>query len=110
MRPQASAVLPLMFVYVPGASVAAATSWGWSNSSAVSPKFRPARSAARFASRTFGLPWYFASIQSTSGCAGRVYIQQISPRAKKFLERSASRRLTSRSSVACRVIEVIGTS
>ena len=53
---------------------------------------------------------YFASIHSTNGLAGRVYIQQIRPRAKKFLDRSASRRFTPRSSVACNVIDVIGTS
>ena len=41
---------------------------------------------------------------------GRVYSQLTSPRAKKFLERSASRGLTPASLETSVVIEVIGTS
>ena len=41
---------------------------------------------------------------------GRVYIHEITPSAKKFFERSASRGLAPVSLVASMVSEVIGTS
>ena len=44
-----------------------------------------------------------------TGSVGRVYIQQISPSAKKFFERSASRGLAPVSLVASIVMLVIGT-
>ena len=42
--------------------------------------------------------------------SGREYSQEMSPRAKKFFERSASRGLTPSGAVASLVSEVIGTS
>jgi hypothetical protein len=62
------------------------------------------------ASRTAGRDPNLALIQSIVGCSGRVYIHEMSPRAKKFFDRSASRGFTPNGSQACRVIEVIGTS
>ena len=59
---------------------------------------------------TSGLPAYFSLIQSMVGSMGRVYSQLIRPRAKKFLDRSASRGLTPASLDTSVVIEVIGTS
>ena len=70
----------------------------------------PAMNAARFASSTWGRFAKRLLIQSTSGSVGRVYIQQISPSAKKFFERSASRGFTPSGLVASTVIDVIGTS
>ena len=63
-----------------------------------------------FASSTSGRFAKRFLIQSISGSVGRVYIQQISPSAKKFFERSASRGFTPSGLVASTVIEVIGTS
>ena len=80
-----------------------------SNSSAVSPKAWPALNAAVLAAATWGLPANFSVIQSRVGSIGRVYIHEITPRAKKFLDRSASRGFTSRSAQACLVRLVIGT-
>jgi hypothetical protein len=52
----------------------------------------------------------FSSIHSEVTSVGRLYIQETRPRAKKFLERAASRALMpSIPSVARTVIEVIGT-
>ena len=45
-----------------------------------------------------------------NGSVGRLYIHEINPSAKKFLERSASRGFTPSGLVASIVIEVIGTS
>jgi hypothetical protein len=47
--------------------------------------------------------------QSTVGSRGRVYIHDSSPRAKKFLDRSASRGFTPRGWTASLVREVMGT-
>jgi hypothetical protein len=95
---------------VPGGSAAGLTSKGWSNSSAVSPKACPALKAARLASRTMGLALKRCSIQAIVSATGRVYIQDTSPRAKKFFDRSASRGFTPSGSTAPRVRLVIGTS
>ena len=62
------------------------------------------------ASATRGLPPNRSAIHSTVGSIGRVYIQLMRPRAKKFLERSASRGLTPASLQTSWVMEVIGTS
>ena len=51
----------------------------------------------------------FVSIHSIVGSTGRVYIHEMRPSAKKFLERSASRGFTPSSFVASSVIDVIGT-
>ncbi|MEL7155232.1 MAG: 2-oxoacid:acceptor oxidoreductase family protein, partial [Actinomycetota bacterium] len=51
----------------------------------------------------------FSWIQSSVGSRGREYIQEMRPRAKKFLERSASRFFTSSSAVASRVSLVMAT-
>ena len=51
----------------------------------------------------------FSSIHVSTGSVGRVYIQQINPSAKKFLERSASRGFAPVSLVASTVMLVIGT-
>src|SRR6476469_5909162 len=61
------------------------------------------------ASRTCGREENFDSIHSTVGSTGRVYIHEMSPRAKKFFERSASRGLTPSSLHASSVRLVIGT-
>src|SRR5262245_47277332 len=61
------------------------------------------------ASRTCGRDENFDSIQSSVGSTGRVYIHEISPRAKKFFDRSASRGFTPRSLHASSVRAVIGT-
>ena len=54
----------------------------------------PALKAARLASRhDLGFLAKRCSIQSRVGSTGRVYIQESSPRAKKFFDRSASRGL-----------------
>jgi hypothetical protein len=59
---------------------------------------------------TGGVVANFCSIQSTVTSTGRLYIQETSPRAKKFLDRAASREvIPSIPSVALTVIEVIGT-
>src|ERR1017187_2884470 len=98
-----------MLRYRPGSNRAGATSYAWSKSSAVSPKLYPALNAARLAARTVSRLAYFSSIHLTVGSVGRVYIQDRRPRAKKFLDRSASRGLTPRGLVASRVIDVMGT-
>ena len=51
----------------------------------------------------------WSSIHSSVGSIGRVYMNDTSPRAKKFLERSASRGLTPSGSQASLVSDVIGT-
>ena len=66
--------------------------------------------ALRLASMIRGLPAYFSSIQPMVASMGRVYSQLMSPRAKKFFERSASRGLTPASRQTSVVIDVIGTS
>ena len=48
-------------------------------------------------------------MNSSVGSTGRVYIHEIKPSAKKFLERSASRGFTPCSATASRVIWLIGT-
>jgi len=63
-----------------------------------------------FASSTSARLAKRALIQSINGSVGRLYIQEMSPSAKKFFERSASRGLTPSGLVASIVIEVIGTS
>ncbi len=62
------------------------------------------------ASATSGLLPKRCVIHSMVGSTGRVYIQLIRPRAKKFLERSASRGLTPASLQTSWVMEVMGTS
>ncbi|MND08100.1 hypothetical protein D3C83_304980 [compost metagenome] len=62
------------------------------------------------ASRTISLLANREVIQSHTGSTGRSYIHDTTPRAKKFLDRSASRGLAPVSLAASRVIEVMGTS
>ena len=62
------------------------------------------------ASATWGLATKRRVIHSSVGSTGRVYIQEMTPRAKKFLDRSASRGLTPSGVTAPLVSEVIGTS
>ncbi len=62
------------------------------------------------ASRTIVLLAKRSLIQSHTGWIGREYIHDTTPRAKKFLDRSASRGLAPVSLAASSVIEVIGTS
>src|SRR5262245_20147448 len=109
-RPQAGAVLPLMLVHGPAARTPGRTSHGWSNSSAVSPKAWPALNAAVLASATSGRATKRRVIHSSVGSTGRVYIHEMRPRAKKFLDRSASRGLTPSGVTAPFVREVMGTS
>jgi hypothetical protein len=66
--------------------------------------------AAVLASATSGLATNRRWIHSSVGSTGRVYIHEIRPRAKKFLDRSASRGLTPSGVTAPLVSEVIGTS
>ena len=67
-------------------------------------------SARWLASPRAVLPANFFSIQSVECWVGRPYIQETRPRAKRFLQRAASRELMpSIPSVARTVIEVIGT-
>ena len=57
-----------------------------------------------------GLEANFCSIQRTVASVGRLYIHETRPRAKRFLDRAASRAvIPSIPSVARTVIEVIGT-
>jgi hypothetical protein len=70
---------------------------------------KPARKAARLASRIGGFDSNFFSIQAMVESVGRPYIQETRPRAKKFFDRAASREVISMPSVARIVIEVIGT-
>jgi hypothetical protein len=99
-----------MFVYVPGWRVAGLTLYGWSNSSAVSPKEWPALNAAVLASATCGFLPNRSVIQRNVGSTGRVYIHDTRPSAKKFFERSASRGFTPSGVTASFVIDVIGIS
>src|SRR3954469_5800136 len=108
--PHASAVLPVMFVYVPASCLAGLTWYGWSNSSAVSPNAWPALNAAVLASATCGVFPKRDVIHSNVGSTGRVYIHDTSPRAKKFFERSASRGLIPSGVTAPLVSDVIGIS
>ena len=55
------------------------------------------------------LPANLASIQSSVGSTGLEYIHESRPRAKKFLDRSASRGFTPRSLQASLVMLVIAT-
>src|ERR1035437_8282848 len=110
MRPQAGAGLPVMFMYLPRARVAGRTYEEDSNNSAVSPKWYPAFIARRLASITRNLPSYFDLIHSAVASMGWVQSQQMSPSAKKFLERSASRGFTPASLDTSVVIDVIGIS
>ncbi len=110
MMPHARAVLPVTLVYSPaGIVVAGRTSKRCPTASVVSPKWYPARKAARLAPATSSsLPkrcWIHSSVASV----GRVYIHDTSPRAKKFFERSASRGLTPSGAEASLVSDVIGT-
>ena len=66
--------------------------------------------AARLAAATCGFFENFSSIQVRVGSVGRVYIQLTRPRAKKFLDRSASRGFTPSGATASFVSDVIGTS
>ena len=86
------------------------TSYVDGNSSAVSPKFQPALKARVLASATIGVLPKRLWIHCSVGSVGRVYSQLMRPRAKKFLERSASRGLVPDGLTASRVSEVIGTS
>src|SRR5688500_2431480 len=99
-----------MFRYRPLGGAAAATAKACWDSSAGSPKLNPALKAARLASRTTSLLAKRFVIQSHTGSTGREYIHDTTPRAKKFLDRSASRGLAPVSLAASSVIEVIGTS
>src|SRR4051794_3520544 len=109
-RPQARAVLPLMFVYVPGSKWVALTAKGPPTSSAVSPKLYPALKARELASATAGVLANRLAIQSSVSWWGRLYIHDTRPRAKKFLARSASRDLAPLGLAASMVSEVMGTS
>ena len=102
--------MPVMFRYRPLGRTAGAISKACWNSSAVSPKLNPALKAARLASRMTSLLAKRWLIQSHTGSTGREYIHDTTPRAKKFLDRSASRGLAPVSLAASSVIEVIGTS
>ena len=85
-------------------------SYSTASSSVVSPKFQPARKAARLASRIGGLAANFSSIHSTVVLVGRPYMNEISPSAKRFLARWASAGLMpSMPSVDRTVSVVIGT-
>src|ERR1044072_4473885 len=99
-----------MLRYRPLGRTAGAISNECWNSSAVSPKLNPALKAARLASRTIGLLADRAQLHSETGSTGREYIHDSTPRAKKFLDRSASRGLAPLSLAASSVMEVIGTS
>ena len=111
ISPYASAMLPVMLRYVPGASVrrrdlvrvveqlgGLAEVVAGLERGAVGRRAPCGSLANRF------------SIHSSVGSIGRVYIHEISPRAKKFFERSASRGFTPSSLVASSVSDVIGTS
>jgi hypothetical protein len=65
----------------------------WWNSSVVIPKLNPARNASVFALPTGSSP-NLAWIHSKTGSVGRLNIQEMRPRAKKFLERSTARPVT----------------
>src|SRR5579875_4192796 len=108
--PQARAVFPETLVYVPGRRAAGFTSYADSKISAVSPKFQPALNASVLASRTISLLAKRLCSHSSVGSPGRPYIHDTSPKAKKFLERSASRALVPLGFTACMVSEVIGIS
>src|SRR5687768_6659938 len=99
-----------MLRYLPLGRTAGEISNACWNNSAVSPKLNPALRAARLASRTTSLEANRVLIQSRIGSIGRANIHDSTPRAKKFLERSASRGLAPVSLAASSVIEVIGTS
>src|ERR671934_87121 len=73
---------------MPGGAGAGSTSYWTATGSAVSPKFQPARKAARFASRTPGVSANFFSTQSIVLCVGRPYIHDTSPRANRFFGRA----------------------
>src|SRR5262245_55795662 len=109
IRPQANAVVPLTFRYVPGATGAGLTSYVWAKTSVVSPKLYPARKAARFPALISSDLATFASIHFSVTSVGRPYIQETSPRAKKFFARSASFLVMLMPSVARSVIDVMGT-
>ena len=79
------------------------------NISAVSPKACPALKAAVLAATTSGRLPNFTWIQSRVGSVGRSNSQLTTPRAKKFLLRSASRGFTPRSLHTCLVRLVMGT-
>jgi hypothetical protein len=98
-----------MFVYSPWGIGAGRTWYGWSNSSVVSPKWKPAWNAAVFAARTRSSLNRLV-IQSMVDSTGRENSHEMRPSAKKFLERSASRFLTPSGSAAWIVSDVIGTS
>jgi hypothetical protein len=103
-------VVPLTLRYVPGGtSVAGSTLYWTSISSDVSPKFHPARNAARFASSEPGRLANFPRSQRSVGSVGRSYSHETTPSANRFLARPASRVETcSIASVARAVSEVIG--
>ena len=103
-------MLPVILRYRPLGRTAGAISKECWNSSAVSPKLNPALNAARLASRTISLLANRFPIHSITGSIGRAYIHDTTPRAKKFLDRSASRGFAPVSLAASFVIEVIGTS
>ena len=76
----------------------------------VSPKLYPALKAAVLAAMTAASLAKAIPIHSRVGSIGRLNIQVIRPRAKKFLERSTPRPPTPESLTASRVISSIGTS
>ena len=75
----------------------------------VSPKFQPARNAARFASAISGFLANFARRNFSVPSVGRLYIQDSSPSANMFFERSASLRESPNSFSASMVSVVSGT-
>ena len=92
-----------------GTSVAGSTRYCTSISSDVSPKFQPARNAARLASIGPGLFTNLRRIQSSVGSVGRSYSHDTTPSANRFFARPASRVETdSIASTARAVSDVIG--
>jgi hypothetical protein len=88
--------------------VAGLTSYLTENASVVSPKFQPAWKAAMLAFMISGMVANLDRRYFSVPSWGRSYSQDSSPRANMFLARSASLRVTSNSSSALTVIEVIG--
>ncbi len=88
--------------------MAGLTSYLTEKASVVSPKFQPAWKAAMLAFMISGLVANLDRRKSSVPSCGRSYSQDSRPRANMFLARSASLRVTSKSSSALTVIEVIG--